>query len=143
MKSAFCCGAIVAILPLSSVSSRADLDVAQVECWKSSAFLAPVDSPDYRKYAPDREVEVLHLALDATPDFKKRTVEGKAVWTFKPIAKPLAEVKLDAVDLAIHTVESTSKIQAYENTDEKLIVTFAEPIPAGKESTLTITWHAE
>src|SRR5690348_9878359 len=117
MKNALYCGTIAAVLALSPICSRAELDITQTECRKLSAFLAPVDSPDYRKYAPDREVEVLHLALDATPDFKKRTVEGKATWTFKPIAKPLAELKLNAVDLAIHTVESNSKIQAYENTD--------------------------
>src|SRR6476620_10558896 len=128
MKKALCCGAIAAILALSSNCSRSEFDTTRTECRKLSAFLAPVDSPEYRKYAPDREVEVLHLALDATPDFKKRTVEGKAIWTFKPIAKALTELKLDAVNLAIHTVESSSKIQAFENTDEKLIVTFAEPI---------------
>src|SRR4051794_19327264 len=128
---------------LLPISSRGDTDSAQIECRKSSAFLAPTDSPDYRKYAPDREVDVLHLAMDVTPDFRKRTVEGKAVWTFKPIAKPITEIKLDAVDLSIPSVESTAKIQTYENTDEKLIVTFAEAIPPGKETALTITWHAE
>src|SRR5881394_4380798 len=79
-----------------------ETETATLECRKSSTFLAPIDSPDYRRYAPDREVEVLHLALDVTPDFQKRTVEGKAIWIFKPIAKPLTEITLDAVDLSIH-----------------------------------------
>ena len=42
----------------------------------SSNARAAVDSPDYRKYAPDREVDILHLTLDVTPDFVKRTVSG-------------------------------------------------------------------
>src|SRR5262245_15143700 len=120
-----------------------ETETATLECRKSSTFLAPIDSPDYRKYAPDREVEVLHLALDVTPDFQKRTVEGKAVWTFKPIAKSLTEIKLDAVDLSIHDVTSSEKLQAYNSDDEKVTIAFAEAIPAGKETTLTITWHAE
>src|ERR1700720_3067885 len=82
-----------------------------LECVKSASFLAPIDSPDYRKYAPDREVNILHLALDVTPDFKQRTIEGKATLKFKPIAKPARELKLDAVDLNVHSITSTEKIQ--------------------------------
>ena len=40
---------------------------------------ATPDSADYRKYAPDREIDILHLTLDVTPDFKQRTVAGSAV----------------------------------------------------------------
>jgi aminopeptidase N len=132
----------VCLLPAVSLFARSE-DVISLECRKSSAFLAPIDSPDYRKYAPDREVQIVHLALDVTPEFKNRTVEGKAVWTLKPISKPVTELKLDAVELSIHEVASSEKINAYEATDEKLTVTFAEPIAAGKEVTLTVTWSAE
>jgi aminopeptidase N len=114
-----------------------------IECQKSLSFLAPVDSPDYRKYAPDRDVDVLHLALDVTPDFTNRAVEGKAVWSFKPIAKPTEEIKLDAVELDIHDVTSSEKIAAWQNTDEKLVITFASPIPVGHEASVTIAWHAK
>ena len=51
--------------------------------WCSAQFApAAVDSPAYRKYAPDRRVDLLHLALDVTPNFKARTVAGTATrWT--------------------------------------------------------------
>src|SRR5256714_5808370 len=114
-----------------------------LECVKSAGFLAPIDSADYRKYAPDREVNILHLALDVTPDFKQRTLEGKATLKFKSMAKPARELKLDAVDLTVHSLTATEKIQGYEVTDEKLIITFAEPIPPGKEASVTISYHAE
>jgi aminopeptidase N len=78
---------------------------------------AAVDSADYRKYAPDREVDILHLTLDVTPDFTKRTVSGSATWKFKPIAKPFAELKLDAVDLTVASVTATEKILGYQVTD--------------------------
>src|SRR6266850_5361657 len=122
MKNSAYRTALICVMALASFTPsvvRAEGEAVSLECRKSSTFLAPIDSPDYRKYAPDRKVEVLHLALDVTPDFKKRTVEGKAVWTFKPIAKPLSEIQLDAVDLSIHEVTSSQKIQAYEATDEK------------------------
>src|SRR5438445_37776 len=115
----------------------------RIECAKSAHFLAPPDSPDHRKYAPDREVEVLHLALDVTPNFQQRTVRGQATWQFKPILKPVRELKLDAVDLTLQSVTATEKIQGYQATDKEVIVTFAEPIPPGRETSLAITYQAE
>src|SRR5579862_7391645 len=83
-------------------------------CQKSQSFLAPADSANDRQYAPDREVDILNLALDVTPDFQRRTIAGKEVLTFKPIAKPLTELKLDAVDLDVQSVTSSAKIDGYQ-----------------------------
>jgi aminopeptidase N len=104
---------------------------------------AALDSPDYRKYAPDREIDILHLTLDVTPDFKERTVAGSANWKFKAIARPLAELKLDAIELTVASVTSTEKVLGYQVTDEKVIVTFAEPIAVGKEASVTVRYSGE
>src|SRR4051812_40739976 len=40
-------------------ASRAEESTA-VECLKTSSFFATPDSSDYRKYAPDRDVDILH-----------------------------------------------------------------------------------
>jgi len=106
-------------------------------------FLVLIDSPDYRKYAPDREVEVLHLALDVTPDFKQRTVQGKATIVFKPIINPVHEIRLDGVDLSVESVTSTERVQAFQVTEDKVIVTFVDELPPNKEASVTITYHAE
>jgi aminopeptidase N len=73
----------------------------QIECLKSASLLAAIDSPDYRKYAPDRDVDVLHLALDVTPDFKARTVAGKASLKIKVNARPVQELHLEGVYLSV------------------------------------------
>src|SRR5688572_24282524 len=65
----------------------------QVQCGRNHAMLAPAESSAHRKYAPDREFDLLHLALDVTPDFKARSVAGQATIRFKPIAKPLEQLK--------------------------------------------------
>ena len=134
---------LVAVIDFSFVVTQAETETTTIECVKSSHFLAPLDSPDHRKYAPDREVEVLHLALNVTPDFKQRTVEGTATIRFKPIVKSVRELKLDAVDLNVQTVTSTENIQGYQVTEDKLIVTFTDPIPPGKEVSVTVSYNAE
>src|SRR4051794_8757272 len=53
------------------------------------------------KYAPSRLVDILHVALDVTPNFKERTIAGKETIRFKPIARALRELSLDAVDLSV------------------------------------------
>jgi len=47
---------------------------------------AAADSADFLKYAPSREIQILHFVLDVTPDFADRSVSGSATLRFKPIA---------------------------------------------------------
>ncbi|MBM3871637.1 MAG: hypothetical protein FJ392_11850 [Verrucomicrobia bacterium] len=112
--------------------------------WCAAQFApAAVDSPAYRKYAPDRRVDLLHLALDVTPDFKARTVAGTATLTFKPIATPLEELRLDAVELRVASVTSTEKLVAHQVTDREIVLHFAPPVPVGKEARVTVKYSAE
>lgn len=115
----------------------------EIQCLKSSAFFSPPDSPDHFRYAPDREADILHLALDVTPDFTNRTIAGTTTITFKPLLKPLEKLSLDAVDLTISKVEASEAIASYQVTKDKLIVTFAKPIAPDKEAWVKITHSAE
>jgi len=96
-----------------------------------------------RRYAPSKEIDVLHLKLEVTPNFEERTVSGTVRINFSPLAKSLEELSLDAIDLYIDSVKSSAGIQDYQNTDEKLIITFKKPIPAGKESYVEVSYSAE
>ena len=133
-----------AVLLLSLLASRsARAEAEQLLCGKANAWLAAgVDSAEFLKYAPSREIDILHLALDVTPDFKVRTVSGTATFRFKPIAKPYPELKLDGIDLAVSAVTSPQKILGWQATDKNVIVTFADAIPADKEASVTITYRA-
>jgi aminopeptidase N len=99
--------------------------------------------PAVRQYAPDRNAGFVHMSLDITPDFKQRTIAGAVSYLFKPIAQPLAELKLDAADMAIVSVEGTEKIQAWQVTTDKLVITFDGSIPADKETRVTIHYTAQ
>jgi aminopeptidase N len=128
---------------LSPLIARAETEANRIECIKSRTFLAPPDSSEHRKYAPDREIDILHLTLDVTPDFKERTVSGKATLRFKPIARPFQELRLDAVNFSVESITATEKIPGYQVTEKEIIVTFADPIPPDKEASVTVTYRAE
>ena len=139
--------ALLALLTFAASGHAASLSTEQQAhmCRWCSAQFAPaaVDSPAYRKYAPDRRVDILHLALDVTPDFKARTLAGTATLSFKPIASPLEELRLDAVDLRVASVSSSEKLLGHQVTDSQIVFTFAPPIPVGKEARVTVKYSAE
>jgi aminopeptidase N len=96
-----------------------------------------------RQFAPSRKVDVLHLKLDVTPNFRTRTVSGTATLTFKPIAKALKTLRLDQVDLNIHQVTGSHAIEGYDVTDDALVVTFSVPIPAEETASVNVKYDAE
>src|SRR6266576_3372985 len=106
-----------------AVALHAEETAREAECLKTSAFFAPPDSPEYRKYAPDRAIAVVNLAIEVMPDFTSRTIAAKTTITFKPIAQALPELALDAVDLAVGSVKSSEAILDYQVANDKIIVT--------------------
>lgn len=97
-----------------------------------------------RKYARDRRADILHVKLDVTPDFAKRTVSGTATLRFKPIALPLEKLELDAVDLNIDTITAEgAQIAEHQVTGDKLIVTFAKAVAPDAEVTMSVTYSAK
>jgi len=96
-----------------------------------------------RKYAPSREINITHQTLDVTPDFDRRSVAGTIKIEFKPTARPFAELKLDAVDLAVTNVEASVALLGWQNTGEQLIVTFKDAIPADAAAWVKVTYSAE
>ena len=93
-------------------------------------------------YAPDRFVDVRHLKINVTPRFEERSLSATAVLDFQPIAKPLRQWRLNSTGLDIRQVTSSHAIQATQSTDKHLEITFRDPIPAGAEAQVTITYLA-
>jgi aminopeptidase N len=127
---------LLAALPLRATTAHEHV------CGRGHAWFAPGDASDRRKYAPVREADLLHLALDVTPDFKERSVAATATLRLKPVGRPLAELKLDAVDLRVSAVSATEKVLGWQATEEQVIVTFDPPVPADREATVTIRYSA-
>jgi len=132
-----------AVLSLGIVGLAKAEHVYGLQCGHGATVWSSIDSASQR-YAPDRAVDIEQFDLDVTPDFKNRRVAGTATFTFRPILKPLGQLRLDAHDLEISNVTAgSSEIAAWQNTDRALIVTFANPIAAGEQAKLTVTYEAE
>jgi aminopeptidase N len=127
----------------NSVSIGETFQLDQVYCTKHAHFLAPVDAPDHRKYAPSRIVDILHVKLDVTPDFKKRTVSGTTTISFKPIAKPVDQLRLDAVELDISEIMGSGEIDSWHISDDAVVIDFKNQIPAETEFTVVLNHSAE
>ena len=122
---------------------RGEEETSLIECRKSAGFLWPSEGVGGRHYAPELEVRMLHLALDVTPDFKQRTVQGQATLRFKALRRPVRELRLDAVKLTVKSVTSTVKLEGWQVTDEHLNLTFAKPLAPDQEASVTVHYSAE
>src|SRR5262245_54303779 len=127
--------ALIAVLP-----ARAEW--GELYCRHNLAAPTDPSSPAARKYAPSREIDILHVAIDVTPDFPQRSVNGQVTMRFKPIAKPLSELKLDGVDLSVASVGSSEKVGGWYASEKEITVTFEPPVPADKEATVNIRYSA-
>ncbi len=131
------------VLTIVTVDLLAGFDDVYCGVFSPSTHQRDKAEGDGNKYAPDRKVDILHIKIDVTPDFEKRTVAGTATITFKPIAKPLDELLLSAYDLRVSAITGTADIAGYNVTDDDITITFAKAIKPGKETSVTVVYTAE
>lgn len=98
---------------------------------------------DGRRYAPRRLVDVTHIRIEVTPDFKQRTVSGTTRIEFKPIAKSTDVVELDAMRLSISNVRSSHTVARFSDDGKRLTIVFEKPIEADVEAYVEIDYSAQ
>jgi len=122
----------------------------QGACHEHAGAAAPAakGDPAARQYAPDRTVDMLHLKIDCTPDFARHAVRATTSLSFQPIARPLTTLRLDAVDLTVHSVRAEAAGADVPVADvavarDAILITFAAPVAVGREITLHVDHSAE
>ncbi|TWU30874.1 M1 family aminopeptidase [Novipirellula artificiosorum] len=135
---------LILLLGCFAVATSAE-DLICRYCLESQAGLVRgVELEGAHHYAPDREVDVLHIRIDVTPDFAQRTVSGTTSITATPIAKPVDLICLDAKDLKVTEVRCDQvAITDFVSTREDLKILLAEPIDPGTNFTLHIDHEAQ
>ncbi|MCB1278506.1 M1 family metallopeptidase [Prosthecobacter sp.] len=132
------------LLAATLLSSTALADSYECRHCEKHLLPQPVKIIPGRKYARDRRADILHLKLDVTPDFAKRTIAGTATIRFKPIALPLTTLELDAVDLKISKITAEgASVAEHEVTNDKLIITFAKAVAPEEEAAVAVTYSAQ
>ncbi|HEX2748118.1 MAG TPA: M1 family metallopeptidase, partial [Verrucomicrobiales bacterium] len=134
---------LLLLTPLAVFAGTAETDYLG-RCGKEGLMPQGLNAMPGRKYARDRAVDIKHLALDVTPDFTRRSVQGEVTLTFAPVARPLTTLELDAVDLTIENVSATgAKVSGHQSTKDKLVISLAEPLPAGAEAAVTVRYSCQ
>ncbi len=130
-------------LPASRNAAFANEAARTFTCAHGHLHFLEGSVPGQQNFAPDRLVDILNLALDVTPNFKRRSIAASATLEFQPIAKPLRELSLNAVDLNVSKIDSNHEIQAWQTTLDKIVITFKRPIRPGQKARVTVVYTAE
>lgn len=104
---------------------------------------ASLDGTSTRQYAPDRRIIVQHVSIDVTPDFKARTIQGRATVRFRVNSLPVPELRLDGVKLRVKTVTASEPVAAWNVTDDQVAVSFVRELPPGTEGEVRVEYTAE
>lgn len=135
--------AFAVICLLASSTVRGEERICRY-CADTNALPVGTDLEGRYHFAPDRQVDVLHIKLDVTPNFEKQTVSGRASITAKPIAGPCDMLRLDAIHLKVDKVTCEgAEVLDFVSSREDLRIAFAEPIPVGTSFTIHVDYHAQ
>lgn len=117
------------------------------------ASISPFARPDYRPTA-NRLIDITHLALDVTPDWKKRYLYGRAEITATPYFYPTNTIELDARGMEIKSVmclDSVAKARAVDGavitdwkyTDDIIRITLPRTYTRKEKLYITIEYTAK
>ena len=93
------------------------------------------------RWAPDRVVNIRHLALDLTVDPDKRSVAGTVTLRASVIAADTRAVELDAVELTIDRVTVGGAAAGFRHDGKKLRVELPGPAATGAELVIAVAYR--
>jgi len=93
------------------------------------------------RWAPDRVVDIQHLALALDVDPATRSVAGTATLRCRVIAGEASVVELDAVELTIDRVTVGDAAARFRHDGRKLRVELPEPAAAGAELVIAVGYR--
>lgn len=93
------------------------------------------------QYGPDKTVDVEHIDLYLVPDLERRTLDGVCTTTVRPLDQPIERLELDAVDLAIESVQRNGKALPFTIRDNKLEISLDPPLQPDERASLRVAYR--
>ncbi|HEX3762005.1 MAG TPA: M1 family metallopeptidase, partial [Kofleriaceae bacterium] len=93
------------------------------------------------RWAPDRVVDIQHLALVLDVDPAARTVAGSVTLSCRALAAETHSVELDAVELTIERALVGGVVAAFHHDGKKLRIDLPAPVAAGAELTIAVAYR--
>jgi len=96
---------------------------------------------DRRNFPPSRVVDYGHMRLDMHfEDLNDMRFTATEELSFIPIGKPTTTLTLNAVGLEVESVTLDGDDVAHYQDDETITLTFDDPLPVGREQTVTFEY---
>lgn len=113
---------------------------------QDNAYEKPFDTQtgvDPNNYPPNCPVDFRHLKLELLfEDLTSRSFAGTATITLRPVHESVTTLTLNAVDFSIEDVSiSGGRTLRYDYDDERLFLSFAEPLPIDTDTSLSIRYR--
>ncbi len=96
------------------------------------------------QYAPDRDYDLLHVALDLTVDYQKHALQAVVVNTLAPLRDGLATVRFHCgPNLNIEACEIAGQKAACSREGDMLQITTPAPLASGKAVPVTVRYSSD
>jgi aminopeptidase N len=97
---------------------------------------------DLRRYPPGPSADFTHMALEIfIEDMNTAHLSATQRLTFVPLGEPMSSLTVDAKAMEIRSVEAPGYTTTFVADGARLVVTFAPPLPPGREVTLTTSYE--
>jgi aminopeptidase N len=93
------------------------------------------------QYGPDKVVGVEHIELYLEPDLEARTLDGVCTTTVRAYDEPVERLELNAIDLAIASVQRDGKPLAFAVRDDTLEIRFDPPLRANERAAIRVAYR--
>ena len=105
------------------------------------ATVPPATLPGQQQYAPDRDYDLQHVAVDIVIDYERRSFRGTVVNTIAPLRDGVATIRFDCGENLSTTVcEVAGRQAAFRREGDKLVIKAPQPLPAGEPVTVAVRY---
>lgn len=121
-----------------SCTRHSELGLIRFDASAGRLPFALPDSP--RRFARDREVDLLHVVIELDVDFDGKSLTGTVTHRLKALRPGVKRVKLDAVEMDVSEVRLDGEAVEFRHDGEKLTVLCGKALREGRPAELSVDY---